>query len=97
MNYLKKIVGRLFATPQKEYYTFNVRCKRYGENLPGRVDVDNDLSVEYASNGDAYFCRKVLMGDGKNMCYQQVEVELRFNSQRKLLERKIVSGGDFTD
>ena len=87
----------MFTPSQKEYYVFAIKCKRCGEIISGRVDVDNDPSVDYESGGDSYFCRKVLMGDGTNMCYQQIEVELKFDDKRKLVERSIVSGGDFVD
>lgn len=97
MNFLKKLFGGRSGSSQKEYYVFNVKCKRCGEIIEGRVDVDNDLSVEYESSGDAFYCRKVLMGDGKNLCYQQIEVGLKFDSKRKLVERRVESGGDFVE
>ncbi|MEI7849140.1 MAG: hypothetical protein WCK35_25305 [Chloroflexota bacterium] len=97
MDTFKKIFRRMFAPSQKEYYVFAIKCKRCGEIISGRVDVDNDPSVDYEGSGDSYFCRKVLMGAGKNMCYQQIEVELKFDDKRKLVERSIVSGGDFVD
>ena len=92
MNFLKK----LFAPRQpytKSYYTFIVKCKRCGETINGRIDLDNDLSVEYESGGDIYYVRKVLMGSGH--CYQKIEVGLKFNADRKLLDRRIETGGDF--
>ena len=97
MGFLKKLFSGKAGSSQKEYYIFKVKCKRCGEILEGRVDVDNDLSVEYEGGGDTFYCRKVLMGDGKNLCYQQIEVGLKFNSNRKLLERRIESGGDFVE
>ena len=97
MGFLKKLFGGGSKTSQKEYYVFQVKCKRCGEILEGRVDVDNDLSVEYEGGGDNYYCRKVLMGDGKNLCFQQIEVGLKFNANRKLLERRVESGGDFVE
>jgi hypothetical protein len=97
MGFLKKLFSGLNAPSQKQYYVFHVKCKRCGEILEGRVDVDNDLSVEYEGGGDNYYCRKVLMGDGKNLCFQQIEVGLKFNFNRKLLERRVESGGDFVE
>ena len=95
MGFFKKLFGGGSSHTKKEYYVFQVKCKRCGEILEGRVDVDNDLSVEYEDGGDTYYCRKVLMGDGKNLCYQQIEVGLKFSSDRKLVERRVESGGDF--
>ena len=97
MNFLKKLVGGKPGPSKKEFYIFKVKCKRCGEIIEGRVDLDNDLSVEYESGGDMRYCRKVLMGDGKNMCYQKIEVGLKFDDKRKLLERRIESGGDFVE
>ena len=97
MNFLRKFFGGKAGISRKEYYLFSVKCKRCGEVLEGRVDVDNDLSVEYESDGDAYYCRKVVMGDGKNLCYQQIEITLKFNAKRKLIERRVESGGDFIE
>jgi lysyl-tRNA synthetase class I len=97
MGFLKKLFGGFSTKPQKTYYVFQVRCKRCGEIVEGRVDVDNDLSVEYESGGDVFYVRKVLMGSGENHCYQQIEAGFKFNAQRKLLERRIESGGDFVE
>ena len=97
MGFFKKLFGGGAGPGRKEYYIFKVKCKRCGEILEGRVDVDNDLSVEYEGSGDTYYCRKVLIGDGKNLCYQQIEVGLKFNANRKLLERRIEQGGDFVE
>jgi hypothetical protein len=91
MNFLKK----LFAAPQKHekrYYTFSVKCLRCGETIEGRVDLNNDPSVEYEEGGDVYYARKVLVGEGR--CFQRVEVRFKFTSQRALLEREI-TGGEF--
>jgi hypothetical protein len=97
MGFLKKLFGGFNSKPEKEYYVFQVKCKRCGEIIEGRVDMANDLSVEYESSGDTYICRKVLMGDGKNFCYQQVEVSLKFNAGHKKLLEKQVSGGEFVE
>jgi lysyl-tRNA synthetase class I len=97
MDLLKKLFGGFSKPSKKDYYVFQVRCKRCGEVIEGRVDLDNDLSVEYEGDGDTYYCRKVLMGEGKNLCYQQIEVGLKFNAGRKLLEKRIESGGDFVE
>ncbi len=91
MNFLKK----LFAPSQpytKNYYTFTVKCKRCSETITGRIDLDNDLSIEYEAGGDVYYARKILMGEGK--CFQRVEVELKFSSRHELLEKQI-NGGEF--
>ena len=93
MNLLQKLFGSSSASPQKHEYTFSVKCLRCGEIIQGRVNLDNDLSVEYEEGGDVYYARKILMGENK--CFQRMEVELKFTSGRELLEKHI-TGGEFT-
>ena len=93
MNFLKK----LFAPREpykKEYFTFEVKCKRCGETITGRIDIDNDLSVEYEAGGDVFYARKVLMGDNKG--FQRVEVCFKFNADRQVIEKEII-GGEFVE
>ena len=92
MNFLQKLFGGSPSSPQKHYYTFSVKCRRCGEIIEGRVNLDNDLSVEYAEGGDIYYARKILMGENK--CFQRMEVELKFTPNRELLEQHI-TGGEF--
>ena len=93
MGFLKNLFGGGgSAKPDKRYYVFHVKCKRCGEVLEGRIDLDNDLSLNDEGNG--YFARKTLMG-GKR-CFQQIEVELNFDSARQLLE-KTITGGQFSN
>ena len=91
MNLLQKLFGGSAKSGQR-YYTFSVKCNRCGETIEGRVDLNNDLSVEYEEGGDIFLVRKVLMGE--NRCFQRIEVELKFNSDRELLEQH-ASGGQF--
>jgi hypothetical protein len=93
MNLLQKLFGSSPANPQKHDYTFSVKCRRCGEIIEGRVNLDNDLSVEYEAGGDIYYARKILMG--VNKCFQRMEVELKFTSNRELLEQHS-TGGEFT-
>ena len=90
MDFLKKLFSGTPAKPEKRYYTFQVRCRRCGEIIEGRVDLDNDLSLNDEGNG--YLVRKTLMGS--NRCFQQIEVELNFSSSRQLTE-KTITGGEF--
>jgi len=92
MSFLKNLFSGATAKPEKHYYTFNVKCKRCGEIIEARVDLDNDLSLN--DEGDGYLVRKGLVG--ANRCFQQIEVELKFDSSRQLLERHI-TGGEFVN
>ena len=86
---------KLFSVPtasESNFYTFEVKCNRCGEVIEGRVNLSNDLSLDFEGNRNIYFGRKVLMGSGT--CFQQIEVELKFDPARKLLDRQ-VGGGEF--
>ena len=92
MGFLKKLFTPTLPKPEKRYYTFQVKCKRCGETIEGRIDLDNDLSLNDEGNG--YIVRKGVMGG--NRCFQQIEVELNFDSSRQLTE-KIITGGEFVN
>ena len=94
MGFLKNLFSGTPAKPEKRYYVFEVKCNRCGEIIEGRVDLDNDLSLEFEDNRNVYFGRKVLVGSGH--CFQQIEVELKFDSSRQLLEQQ-VTGGQFSN
>ena len=94
MGFLKNLFSGGTAQPEKHYYTFQVKCNRCGEIIESRVDLDNDLSVEYEDNREVFHAHKGLMGS--NRCFQQIEVELKFNSSRQLLEQQ-ATGGQFSN
>ncbi len=94
MGFLKNLFGATSAKPEKRYYVFNVKCNRCGEIIEGRVDLDNDLSMEFEDDRTVYFVRKGLIGNSG--CFQQMEVELKFDSSRQLLEQQ-VTGGQFAN
>ena len=93
MDFFKKI----FSAPSRtdsNFYSFAVKCDKCGEVIGGRINVFNDLSVEYEGSKNVYFGRKVLMGTG--LCFQKIEVELKFDEPRRLLEKHI-TGGKFVE
>lgn len=97
MGLLEKIKG-LFSGGSgaaRESWIY-VQCNRCGEKLRGRVDLFNDPSIQFddAGNSLGYFCRKRLSGDGSNLCFQVIEVELTFNNQHQITGKEI-SGGQF--
>jgi hypothetical protein len=92
MGFLKNLFGGGSAKPEKRYYVFHVKCNRCGEIIAGRVDLDNDLSL--SDEGDSYLVRKGLIG--ANRCFQQIEVEMQFTSDRKLIEQQ-AQGGTFVE
>ncbi len=88
MGFLKKLFSGAPAQHEKHYYVFQVKCNRCGEIIEGRVDLDNDLSLN--DEGDGYLVHKTLMGG--NRCFQQIEVEMTFTPQRELIEKNINGG-----
>jgi hypothetical protein len=94
MGFLKKLFSGDPSKPQKRYYTFKVKCNRCGEIIEGRVDLDNDLSLN--DEGDGYLVRKGLIGSGDNRCFQQIEVTINFSSTREMTDREI-QGGEFVE
>jgi hypothetical protein len=68
-----------------------VKCNRCGEVIRARINLYNDLSLEYDENGkEFYLCRKVLMGEGH--CFERIQVELTYSANRKLLSRDVTGG-----
>ena len=92
MCFLKNLFNSTPSKPEKRYHTFNVKCNRCGEIIAGRIDLDNNLSLNDEGNG--YIVRKGLIGG--NRCFQQIEVELTFDSKRQLIDQSI-TGGEFTN
>ncbi len=98
MNILKSLKNFFAPTPRSmgSVAWVSVECSRCGETLRCRVNLYNDPSVQYgAGEGDVtYFLRKVVVGEQK--CYQKVEMELTFDKNRRLTEKK-VTGGKFLE
>jgi hypothetical protein len=94
MDFLKRLFSSNPAKPEKRYYTFKVKCIRCGEIIEGRVDLDNDLSLNDEGNG--YLVHKGLIGSGDNRCFQQINVELKFSSTRAVIDEQI-QGGTFVE
>ena len=92
MSFLKKLFSA--PTPSTNFYAFAVKCNRCGETIEGRINLNNDLSVDYEGGQDVYHVRKLLTGNGR--CFQQIEVELKFNASRQVLEKN-VQGGRFIE
>jgi len=74
-----------------------VKCNRCGEVTRARIDLRNDLSVEYGEAGSlpTFYCRKILLRES-GRCFQRMEVELSFDANRNLVSRE-VSGGQFDE
>jgi hypothetical protein len=96
MGFLKKLSNLFTAPPraQENVYPVTVKCKRCGEVIRARINLFNDLSSDITEDGQpVYYCRKMLIGES-GQCFQRVEVILKFDAKRKLLDREII-GGEF--
>ena len=71
-----------------EYWVY-VRCKRCGEPIKTRVDLQNHLSQ---NDEGGYVVNKTLVGNQR--CFERIEVTLYFNSRRELIDQSI-SRGEF--
>ena len=94
MSFLKKLQS-FFTSPagdDRRSLWLYVKCEKCGEILKGRVDLYNDLSIQYeeSERGTSYFCRKVFIGSKR--CYRPIEVELTFDKNRRLLSEEINGG-----
>jgi hypothetical protein len=93
MSFLKKL-GSLFSAPARDNRNLwlYVKCDKCGEILKGRVDLYNDLSIQFddSKRQSSYYCRKVFVGS--NRCYQPIEVELSFDKNRQLSGEEIKGG-----
>ncbi len=92
MRLIKKITDLFAGSPKDTSFRITVQCGRCGEVIQARIDLNNDLSVEYGESEKdiTYFCRKVLIG--KKGCYLPIEVELKFDAGRNLTEKQIKGG-----
>lgn len=95
MSLLKRLkdIFTAAADDGSTYWVY-VQCDHCKEKLHTRINLYNDLSVRYADTESktTYFCRKTLIGSEK--CFHPIEVELTFDEQRKLIDKKI-QGGQF--
>ncbi len=94
MSFRKRLSDIFAPKPRVDFskrsYMFEVRCRRCGEIVPGRVDLMNELSQDYDTG--LFTSRKVVMGSGKNRCFQQIEVTLTFDSNKKLIDQHVIGG-----
>lgn len=98
MSFFKKFANLFFPSGgnYEPGYWITVKCNRCGEEIHTRIDLRNDLSIDYGEDGSAttYFCRKTIIGSLR--CYQGIEVELVFDANHKLINRDI-KWGKFLD
>jgi hypothetical protein len=97
MGFFKKLFSPQPNKPADFSYWITVKCNRCGEKIRSRIDLRNDLSLDYDKEvgpGATYYCRKTLIGSER--CFQPIDIDLTFNASRKLVNRQI-TGGEFVD
>lgn len=72
-----------------------VLSRRCNEPIAGQVDIYNELSQNEDESG--YYCRKVLHTGGESRCFDQIEVNLWFDSRKTLTEHEVVGGRWLTE
>lgn len=96
MSLLDRLRSLISASParssptDKRGFMLQVRCRRCGEIIPVRIDLDSALSPDYDVGG--YTARKTVVGSGQNRCFQRIELSLHFDQNKKLIGQSVVGG-----
>ncbi len=91
MNFLRKLLGGASSTSDNALYIY-VKPQFCDEVLRVRINMNNDLSL--SDDGEGYFVRKIARGA---RCPFPSEVLLRFDRNRRLIERTIDRGEFMTE
>ena len=94
MGFLKRLAS-LFSppAPRLRFLPLRAECLRCGEIVTGQINLANDLSSEFSESGvKTYVCRKVLIGAGAQRCFQQIEVNLTFDENHKIIDQQVTGG-----
>lgn len=74
-------------------YVYSRRCR---EAVAGTVDLFNEVSQP--DEGDhAYYVRKVLHTSGRNRCFDQVEVQVWFDKNKRVAHHEVEGGRWLTE
>ncbi len=92
MGFLKSRFTPSAGAQGADSYSISVQCDRCNEVIEARINLNNDLTPTYDDEAEQYDLSKVLTGS--NHCFQRIEVKLKFDAAKRLLE-KHASGGRF--
>ncbi len=94
MSFLKRITslfsgGRSSAGSDRmlPIYVLSRRCN---EPIAGQIDLMNELSQAEEDSG--FYTRKVLHTSGERRCFDQVEVEIWFDGNKRISHHEVVGG-----
>jgi hypothetical protein len=94
MAFFSRLLNSLKGKPpmgDDRYLTIYVWSNRCREPIAGRVDLMNELSLTDEGDG-SYHVRKVIHSSGKNRCFDQVEVELRLDAKKRVVDQTVTGG-----
>ncbi|NTU81251.1 MAG: hypothetical protein HGA45_18020 [Chloroflexales bacterium] len=92
MNFLRRLFGGQ-SSPADNALHLYVRCGHCGAPVHVRVNLYNDLAVEFGDSEDVagYHLRKEIMD---SRCFRLIYADLSFDRNRRELARSI-EGGEF--
>jgi hypothetical protein len=96
MNFFKRLAnlftggGRTGSDERMlSIYLLSRRCN---EPLIGQIDRLNELSQSEEDADGAYYARKVFRTSGRQRCFDQVEVELWFDTNKRVIRHEVTGG-----
>ena len=97
MNILQRIANLFRGNPSSDrMMSIYAMAHRSKELVSGKVDLYSELSLADDEGSDGYYVRKVLYTSGQSRIFEQVEIELWFD-RNKRLDRHEVTGGRWLD
>jgi hypothetical protein len=93
MSFLRRLFGGGSVAGRDRALHLYVKCNRCGSPVHVRVDLNNDLSINYGEGEQAegYTLVKEVMDD---RCFRLMHAEVHFDSQKRETGRQI-EGGSF--
>lgn len=91
MGFFRRLFGMSPAKEDSRYFQFYVYSQRCNEPLAGKIDTMNEMSVSEEADA-AWYSRKVMHTTGHKRCFDQIEVEVWFDAQKRPLRREVTGG-----
>lgn len=94
MGFFSKLFGAFQGKPptgNDRYIPIYVLSNRCHEPIAGHIDMMNEISLD-DENKASYYTRKVLHSSGKDRCFAQVEVEVWFDSHKRIVRQEVQGG-----
>ncbi len=93
MSFLSRLAALFGGAPKVDnrYFSIYVLSNRCREPAMGQVDLFNELSLTDEKERP-FYVRKVLHTSGRNRCFDQVEAQLWFDNNKRLLDKELVGG-----